>query len=186
MATRDPVGADRRYSIGTLWVNKTDNTSFQLTSVSGTSANWVQLGAFAGTSITVSGNITSTAGDIEATLGSVTAGTTVTAGTGVTATTGDITATAGNLVAGVGLEITEAGGGDDTSGLATLSSGTKVVASTAVAADSRIQLTAQTLGTVTAPVALAVTARSAGVSFTITSADNTDTSTVAWLIVNPA
>lgn len=44
------------------------------------------------------GDITSSAGNISATLGQVNAGTTMTAGTGITATTGDITATAGNVV----------------------------------------------------------------------------------------
>ena len=46
------------------------------------------------------GNVTVAAGDIEATLGRVSAGTTVTAGTGITSTTGNITASAGNVVAG--------------------------------------------------------------------------------------
>jgi hypothetical protein len=44
------------------------------------------------------GDITSTAGDISATLGFLNAGTTVTAGTGITSTTGNITASAGNVV----------------------------------------------------------------------------------------
>jgi hypothetical protein len=71
-------------------------------------------------------------------------------------------------------------------GLATLAAGTVVVNTTVVSATSRIQLTVQALGTVAAPKAVAVTARTAGTSFTITSSDATDTSTVAWLIVEPA
>lgn len=78
------------------------------------------------------------------------------------------------------------GGADATMGLATLVAGTVVVATTKVTATSRILLTAQALGTVAAPKAIAVTARTAGTSFTITSADATDTSTVAWEIVEPA
>lgn len=70
-------------------------------------------------------------------------------------------------------------------GRATLSSGTVVVANTSITAQSVIQLTAQSLGTVTAPKALAVTARTAGTSFTITSADNTDTSVVGYTITEP-
>lgn len=55
--------------------------------------------------VTAVGNITSTNGDIEATLGNISAGTyveagtTVTAGTGITSTTGDITALDGNVIA---------------------------------------------------------------------------------------
>jgi hypothetical protein len=70
-------------------------------------------------------------------------------------------------------------------GTATLAAGTATVSTTAVTATSRIALTVQSLGTVTAPKALAVTARSAGVSFTITSADATDTSVVAWVLIEP-
>lgn len=68
---------------------------------------------------------------------------------------------------------------------AAMVAGTVTVTNTLVAANSIILLTAAALGTVTAPKALAVTARSAGVSFTITSADNTDTSTVAWVMFQP-
>lgn len=87
-------------------------------------------------------------------------------------------------VAGGGLFVRE--GANARSGAATLVAGAATVATTEVTANSRIQLTAQSLGTVAAPQALAVTARVAGTSFTITSADNTDTSVVAWFIVEPA
>lgn len=71
-------------------------------------------------------------------------------------------------------------------GVATLVAGTATVNTTAVAANSRIFLTTQSLGTVATPMAVAVTARTAGTSFTITSEDGTDTSVVAWQIVQPA
>ncbi len=83
--------------------------------------------------------------------------------------------------AGGGLSVKE--GANARSGVSVLVAGTVVVANTSVTALSRIQLTAQSLGTVTAPKALAVTARTPGTSFTITSADATDTSTVAWFMV---
>lgn len=86
--------------------------------------------------------------------------------------------------AGKGFYVKE--GANATMGVATLVAGTVVVATTKVTANSRIQLTAQVLGTVTVPKAIAVTARTAATSFTITSADATDTSTVAWQIVEPA
>lgn len=69
-------------------------------------------------------------------------------------------------------------------GAATLVAGTATVANTSIAAGSRIMLTTQSLGTVTVPKALAVTARVVGTSFTITSADATDTSVVAYNILD--
>ncbi|MHB9857617.1 hypothetical protein [Streptomyces sp. YIM S03343] len=87
-------------------------------------------------------------------------------------------------VAGGGLNLKE--GSNARSGVATLVAGGAVVATTEVSASSRIQLTVQSLGTVTAPKAIGVTARTAATSFTITSADATDTSVVAWMIVEPA
>ena len=69
-------------------------------------------------------------------------------------------------------------------GSVALVGGTVVVPAAAVAAGSRIILTVQALGTVAAPKACAVTARVVGVSFTITSADATDTSTVAYALYN--
>lgn len=77
------------------------------------------------------------------------------------------------------------GGADAAMGVATLVLGVATVATTLVAADSRIFLQQQALGTVTAPKALAVTSRVVGTSFTITSADLTDTSVVAWELVVP-
>lgn len=85
---------------------------------------------------------------------------------------------------GRGLQIAE--GANAAMGVATLVAGTVTVNTTKVAANSRIQLTVQSLGTVTDPKAVAVTARVAGTSFTIRSADATDTSVVAWEIVTPA
>jgi hypothetical protein len=87
-------------------------------------------------------------------------------------------------VAGGGLAIAE--GTNARMGVATLVAGTVTVANTSVTASTRIQLTVQSLGTVTAPKAVAVTGRTAGTSFTITSADATDTSVVAWEMTEPA
>jgi hypothetical protein len=73
-----------------------------------------------------------------------------------------------------------------TRGTATLSSGAATVSTALVTANSLIFLTAQSLGTVSTPKTLAVTARTASTSFTITSADNTDTSVVAWFFFEPS
>lgn len=118
-------------------------------------------------------------------------GSNITANRTFTLTTGDadvtLDITGGNLklnTAGQGLYIKE--GSDATMGVATLVGGTVTVNTTKVTANSRIFLTVQSLGTVGAPKAIAVTARTASTSFTITSEDGTDTSVVAWFIVEPA
>lgn len=101
-------------------------------------------------------------------------------------TNGDFTSL-GDLIigtAGEGLKVKE--GSNATMGTATMVAGTVVVETTKVTATSRIFLTVQSLGTVSAPKAIGVTARTPATSFTITSADNTDTSVVAWVIVEPA
>lgn len=87
-------------------------------------------------------------------------------------------------IAGQGISIKE--GTNARMGIATLAAGTVVVPTTAVTANSRVILTPQSLGTVTRPAATGVSARIAGTSFTILSGDVTDTSTVAWVIVEPA
>lgn len=67
-------------------------------------------------------------------------------------------------------------------GVATLVGGTVVVSTAAVATTSRIFLTGQSLGTVTAPSALTVSARVAGTSFTILASQATDTSVIGWRV----
>lgn len=85
---------------------------------------------------------------------------------------------------GKGLYIKE--GTNATMGVATLVAGTVTVSTTKVTANSRIFLTRQTTGG-TLGSSVDVTARSAGTSFTITSNGSIlDTSTVAWVIVEPA
>jgi hypothetical protein len=69
------------------------------------------------------------------------------------------------------------------SGRATLVAGTVTVATAYALTASVILITANTLGTVAAPKALAVTARSNGVSFTVTSSDATETSSIGWAIL---
>lgn len=69
-------------------------------------------------------------------------------------------------------------------GTATLTAGTVTVLTTSVDANSIIFLTGQnTSGTAGE---LSVSALSAGVSFTITSSSNTDTRSIAWVIMENA
>ncbi|HXE49571.1 MAG TPA: hypothetical protein VN663_14425 [Ramlibacter sp.] len=83
--------------------------------------------------------------------------------------------------AGAGLRVKE--GSNAKQGVATLTAGSVVVANTSITASSRIQLTSNADGGT--PGFLRVSARSAGVSFTITSSSGTDTSTVAYEIFEP-
>lgn len=89
-------------------------------------------------------------------------------------------------VATVGKCLLLAEGSNAKAGVATLVGGTVVVSTTAVTANSRIHLTAQALGTVAIPSALAVSARTASTSFTILANQVTDTSTVYWSIIEPS
>jgi hypothetical protein len=109
-------------------------------------------------------------------------GITSSSGSGSWAHTGAFSAS-GAINSSVGLTVKE--GANAKQGVATLVAGTVTVSNTSVTANSRILLTVQSLGTVTAPKAVAVTARTAATSFTITSADNTDTSVVAYEIFEP-
>lgn len=84
--------------------------------------------------------------------------------------------------AGKGLKVKE--GTNARMGTATLVAGTLVVANTSVTATTRIFLTVQTAGGTQG--FLRISARTAGTSFTITSTSVSETSTVAWLLVEPA
>ncbi len=83
--------------------------------------------------------------------------------------------------AGKGLVIK--GGANSRIGTATLVAGTVTISNTTITANTRIFVTVQSLGTVTTMKAVGVTAKVNGTSFTITSADNTDTSVVAWQLI---
>lgn len=69
-------------------------------------------------------------------------------------------------------------------GVVTLVGGSASVSNTRVTNDSRIFVTSQVDGGT--PGWLRVSARTASTSFTITSSSATDTSTVAWLLVEPS
>lgn len=97
---------------------------------------------------------------------------------------GVATLTAADLdvaTAGRGLRVAE--GANAKQGVSTLVAGTVVVATTAVTATSRIILTAQETGALAGN--LRVSARNAGVSFTILSSNVADTAQVAWEIFEP-
>lgn len=99
--------------------------------------------------------------------------------------------TGGTIHSGGDIKLTTAGNGlfvkegtNARMGRATLTAGAATVSNTQVTASSEIFLTSQVDGGV--PGWLRVDTRSAGVSFHIQSSSVTDTSTVAWLIVEPS
>jgi hypothetical protein len=149
---------------GNASINMSSNSSSQ-GSGNGALANYC--GIFAGRN----GHVASTA------VGSVTIG-----GYGLSVTD-SATVKVPNLIIDNKPRITE--GSNKSMGVSTLSAGTVTVNNTLVTANSRIFLSIQSLGTVSVPQSIGVTARSAGTSFTITSEDNTDTSVVAWIIFEP-
>lgn len=98
-------------------------------------------------------------------------------------TDGNVTA-AGNIIAsaaGKGLQVKE--GSNARMGTLTLVAGTVTVANTSVTANTRIFLSKITNGGTAGELTIT---RSAGVSFTVTSSSNTETSTFDYLLVEPA
>ncbi|MFD5663461.1 glycosyl hydrolase family 28-related protein [Streptomyces anthocyanicus] len=83
--------------------------------------------------------------------------------------------------AGGGIAIAE--GANARMGVSTLAAGTVTVANTSVTANTRVMPFRQAAGG--APGHLSVT-KNVGVGFTITSSSNTDTSAVAWVLLEPA
>lgn len=207
-ATTNIKGPNGPFHIGQVWVNTVTGSSYVLvglTASAGTiTATWATsaggttevstLSGDTGTAAPVVGNIkiAGTANQIT-TAGS---GSTVTlsvptafvAPGSVTATLGNITATNGNLVlstAGNKLVIPAAVAATSSAGTFTLSgAATTVVTNSTVTASSLIFLQTNALGTVTVASTLAVTAKSAGISFTVTPSQSTDTSNVSFLIIN--
>jgi hypothetical protein len=162
---------------------KTDD-ALVVVGTAATGALTVTGAASASTTLTAGTGITATTGNIAASSGNVSASGTVTGGTGVIATTGNVTATAGSFVvstAGQGLNVKT--GSNARIGTLTLTGATPVVVSTtAVTADSAIFLTVKTPGGT--PAFYWVSARSAGVSFSVTGTAG-DTSVLNWFIVEP-
>lgn len=174
VSSRAPTTNDKKYPLGTIWINKTTSTSYQLVTKPGI---WTILGAAAGGDIqTLTGdsggallpstgnmNLLGTANQITTTgsgstitwslPSALTAPGSVTATTTLTATLGAITATNGNLVLGTaGNKIMSTSvastttAGANSFGKVTLVGGTATVSTTAVTANSIIILTRQSVG----------------------------------------
>lgn len=175
--------------------------SFTVTSTAGTEtstvvwaimpSNWVS-----GTSNNLGSGVTPVAGQIFVPAPSVTASSNILLTYATTGGTGGVlSAPVASIQPGVGFTIVSSNALDtaqvnwtitnlvpgSTSGTSTLTAGTVTVATTAVAANSIILLTDNTLGTPTPYVR--VSAITAGTSFVITAQANTDTSTINWAIL---
>lgn len=96
--------------------------------------------------------------------------------------TGDVNSSTGNvLISTIGKGLQVKTGTNAKIGTAVLAAGTVTVANNSVTANSRIFLTSNTDGGT--PGWLRVSAKTVGTSFVITSSSATDTSTVAWTII---
>jgi hypothetical protein len=130
VSTRTPTTRDRA-DIGTIWVNKSTNTYYVLTSVVANVSTWTTAGSGAGifTSLeATSGNITADAGNIVATLGNV------------TVSAGDITATAGAVR---GAQVEASG---DLGGVVSITSITNVTNTTQAAGTLAVKSTTANAG----------------------------------------
>lgn len=101
---------------------------------------------------------------------------------------GTVTSTGENITGNLSLttagnKISIATGSNASAGTGTLTGGTVTISTTAVTANSLIFLT-DTASSITNVGTLTVSAKSAGVSFTVTSTLALDTSTFNWLIIN--
>lgn len=199
ISVRAPNTTDKKYPLGTLWVNKVTSVSYQLVTVPGI---WTVLGSGLGGDIQTltggsGGALTPTAGNMNllGTANQITStgsGSTITfsipaafiapgsiaATTTLTATLGNITATNGNIVRGTAGNkdvyssvATTTAAGANSAGTVTLVGGTATIATTAVTASSQIRLYRQGIGATGAAALGMVTLGtvSAGVSFIINS-----------------
>lgn len=190
------------YAGGGNWVQFASGSG-DIIAVNGT-ANQVSASTVAGvatislpSAITTPGSLTTTTTLAAGT--ALSSGTTITAGTSITATLGNITATNGNLVLGtagnklVSTSVaTTTTAGANSIGSVTLVSGTATVSTTAVTANSLIQIWRQSVGASTALGQLSVGTITAGTSFVINAATQAspgtplaaDVSVVGWTIIN--
>ena len=177
--TRAPTIYDYKYPLGKRWIDQSAQASYELCGVSSVGgemqAVWISISYDANPSfdsVTVTNGITVTNGSLIASAGSV-------------LTCGPVSCSYVTMVgASAKLYISSVGNPTSSIGTATLAAGTATITTSNVTAASKIFLTVASLGTVTAPQAVYISAITANTSFVITSADATDTSTVNWFIIN--
>lgn len=197
LANRAPTASDRRYKLGTTWIDRPNNQAYLLTNVSAGVANWAQ-GSSGGTATVMSTLYTAPAAtDLDITVptgqdgvvklgdaaGSNKLSVTDSADAEVLAvdSNGAVTASgavssAGNVVmSAVATQLVMNGGAaTDFIGQATLASGTATVLNTNIKSGDRIFLTRADLNSASALGELTVTAQTASTSFVITAIDASD------------
>jgi hypothetical protein len=184
----------RLLNSGNVGVGTTSSTGFRMT-VSGGAQDTLKIASTQGVSLNIQNTSTDTIQRIYGTSGTnfwdfratsttlayrVNDQTYMSVGTGANS---DVNFT-GNInfsTAGKSISYKE-GGSDAMSGLVTLSNGSVTVNTTSVTANSRFDLTYQTLSGTQSP--LGISARSAGVSFTISGGGVGNNSTVFWVMHN--
>ena len=182
---RAPTVLDLGFTNGQLWYDQVGGVEYVLSSVAGGVATWTAITAAAGVLVSLTDQTAAVRVPLAGTITINGANNITTTGAANTVTvTGSLTPTYTTVKSGKYQTVAGAGA---SSGIATLAAGTKVVATTAIAAGSVVLVSVNTLGTVATPQALRVPSASiiAGTSFAIFSADGTDTSTVNWFIVTP-
>ncbi len=182
---RAPTVNDTGYNLGQGWLDSVTQIFYILTNVSGGVATWVAQNSAAGAVMTLTGDAGAPQSPAAGDIGILGDGVNVTTTGAANSITVQFTDTPTFATVESGLYQVTTGGASDTAGKATLVGGTVTVNTTAVTANSLIFLTVQALGTVAAPQAMTIDNVVVGTSFDITSSDATDTSDVAWLIVEP-
>ncbi len=159
---RAPTTNDRRFKFGTLWLDTNGNTVYALVNIANNAAFWSLLGAGSGDLDTLTGD----------------------SGGAVVPSSGNINILGGQTTSVVGSGSTLTINSNNTTGTVVLAGGNATVATTDVTSNSRIFLTYQALGVSVGILRIGTVID--GVSFEITSGTALDSSTVAWMIVEPS
>jgi hypothetical protein len=161
--------------IGTLAVDNAAGNIYGLASKSGGVNTWILLGGSSGTISAINGTANQITANTVGTVTTLSLPTTLIAPGSLASTT----------TLGVGTKLLVPTGANASSGTsAAMTAGSVTVANTSVTASSKIFAYPEALGTVTAPQAYYISAIVDATSFTITSADATDTSTWNYWIIN--
>ena len=198
VTNRAPLTSDRGIA-GQVWVDQTNNLAYMFNKNSAGLAQWIQIVAGGGagvfTSLTVTGALTQTAGNVDISADAAVAAVNIATGAAAktltlgSATAGSVTNVNSQLViatAGKGLTI-NGGAATDTIGQATLVGGTVTIANTNIAATDRIMITRRTRGG--GAVGFLIYGINAGVQFVVESVDAvgaavvTDTSEFDYVII---
>ena len=198
VTNRAPLTSDRGIA-GQGWVDQTNNNPYMFNKNSAGLAQWFQLmvsgGAGVFSSLTVTGALTQTAGNVDISADAAVAAVNIATGAAAktltlgSATAGSVTNVNSQLViatAGKGLTI-NGGAATDTIGQDTLVGGTATIANTNIAATDRIMITRRTRGG--GAVGFLIYAINAGVEFVVESVDAvgvaviTDTSEFDYVII---